>query len=143
MEIKRHFTATVYIFCKNKVLLCKHKSLGKWMPIGGHIEENELPHEAALREVKEETGLDIKIDNRKPLLGELKECQALIAPEYLLLEEITPSHQHMDFIYYAKLDDTKLVNEYCDEQELKWFDVREIDKIDTFNNVKWVIKRRF
>ena len=30
---------------------------GKWIGVGGHIEENESPDECILREVKEETGL--------------------------------------------------------------------------------------
>ena len=32
---------------------------GKWIGIGGHIEENEAPDECILREVKEETGLTL------------------------------------------------------------------------------------
>ncbi len=33
----------------------------KWMGVSGAVEEGETPEEAALREVKEETGLDIEI----------------------------------------------------------------------------------
>ena len=32
---------------------------GKWIGVGGHIEENESPDECILREVKEETGLTL------------------------------------------------------------------------------------
>ena len=33
---------------------------GKWIGVGGHIEENEAPDECILREVKEETGLSLQ-----------------------------------------------------------------------------------
>ena len=32
---------------------------GKWIGVGGHIEENESPEQAVKREVKEETNLDL------------------------------------------------------------------------------------
>ena len=37
------------------------------MAPGGHIEKNELPHEAAIREAKEETGLNIELYNSNKL----------------------------------------------------------------------------
>ena len=33
---------------------------GKWIGVGGHTEDQESPEECLLREVKEETGLDVK-----------------------------------------------------------------------------------
>ncbi|MFH1838007.1 MAG: NUDIX domain-containing protein [Candidatus Kuenenbacteria bacterium] len=63
MEITRHFTTTVYIIYKQKVLLHLHKKLGVWVPIGGHIDRDELPQVATLRETKEEAGLDINLYN--------------------------------------------------------------------------------
>ena len=57
----RHFTASSYIFNNNKTLLIYHKKLKKWMAPGGHIDENEAPHEAAIRETLEETGLKVEI----------------------------------------------------------------------------------
>ena len=60
----RQFTATVYVFQSSKVLLHKHPKHNKWLPPGGHVEQNELPHEAAIREALEETGLHIKIQSQ-------------------------------------------------------------------------------
>ncbi len=54
---KIDFTASVYIVREGKVLLHKHKKLGIWLPPGGHIEPEEDPNQAALREAKEESGL--------------------------------------------------------------------------------------
>lgn len=38
---------------------------GKWLGIGGHIIDGESPDEALIREVKEETGLDLLIFNKR------------------------------------------------------------------------------
>lgn len=43
-----------YIVNKDKLLLIHHKKLKKWLPVGGHIDENETPCKALRREVKEE-----------------------------------------------------------------------------------------
>ena len=57
--MKKQFTTSVYILHQGQVLLLMHPKLKKWLPPGGHVEENESPPEAAKREVKEETGLEI------------------------------------------------------------------------------------
>lgn len=46
---------------QNRVLLCHRTDMDVWNLPGGGVEEGELPTEAAIREVKEETGLEIAI----------------------------------------------------------------------------------
>ncbi len=57
------FTASVFLIVDGRVLLVKHKKINKWLGPGGHIDENELPHEAAEREFLEETGIKVQIYN--------------------------------------------------------------------------------
>ena len=61
MLYNKSITATVYIVNNGKVLLHMHKKYNTWFPVGGHLEPNELPHEAAIREAKEEAGIDITL----------------------------------------------------------------------------------
>jgi 8-oxo-dGTP pyrophosphatase MutT (NUDIX family) len=63
----RHFTVAVFVVWEGKVLLHLHRKLGMWLPSGGHIERDELPDEAAVREVFEETGVKVE------LVGERRE----------------------------------------------------------------------
>ena len=61
-RLTKHFTATAFIVdSQNRTLLLWHKRLQRWMPPGGHVDENETPQETAARECKEETGLDVEI----------------------------------------------------------------------------------
>ena len=55
---KIDFTVEVFIVYDNKVLLRKHDKYGMWLSVGGHIELDEDSNQAALREVKEEVGLE-------------------------------------------------------------------------------------
>lgn len=52
---------------QDSLLLVKHSGLGKkgilWAPPGGEIHFDETAQEALIREFKEETGLDISVDN--------------------------------------------------------------------------------
>ena len=68
------FAAGGIVLSKNKILLVKNKkgdssSDGKpwWGYPKGHLEEGEKPSEAAVREVFEETGFEVKIVNTKPV----------------------------------------------------------------------------
>ena len=46
-----------------ETLLVKHNK-GHWAFAKGHVEGNETEEETALREIKEETGLNVKLDTR-------------------------------------------------------------------------------
>ncbi|MFU8839994.1 MAG: NUDIX hydrolase [Nitriliruptoraceae bacterium] len=41
-----------------RVLLHRHKRLGRWLQPGGHLDPGELPWQAAVRETREETGVE-------------------------------------------------------------------------------------
>lgn len=53
-------TASGTLIYHNKILLIKHKKIQLWMCPGGHMEPDELPHQAAEREFWEETGIKVK-----------------------------------------------------------------------------------
>jgi 8-oxo-dGTP pyrophosphatase MutT (NUDIX family) len=99
-EILRHFTVAVFVVHRGCVLLHYHRKLGKWLPPGGHIEPNELPDEAALREVLEETGIRVRLVGGRGL-DELDQPRQLVVPAGIQVEDIYPGHQHIDLVYFA------------------------------------------
>lgn len=52
-----HVTASAFVLSVRGVVLHRHRLLGRWLQPGGHVDPGETPEEAALREVREETGL--------------------------------------------------------------------------------------
>ena len=99
---ERDFTVAVFVVRDGAVLLHWHSKLSRWLPPGGHIEPNELPDEAALREVLEETGLRVELVCDKPntASGDRDPVQ-LCRPAGIQLEDISAGHQHIDLIYFA------------------------------------------
>jgi 8-oxo-dGTP pyrophosphatase MutT (NUDIX family) len=105
--IERHFTATAYVIHDQKVLLHYHAKLKKWLPPGGHVEENETPVDCVIREAYEETGLHIALIPDEHLWIDRHNAKSLERPFLCLLENIpaygaTPAHQHIDHIFVAR-----------------------------------------
>ncbi len=98
--VTRDFTATTFVVWQGGVLLHKHKKLGRWFPPGGHVEKDELPDDAAVREVLEESGVPVALIGERAL--PLTEPRQLIRPRGVQLETIAPNHEHIDLIYFAK-----------------------------------------
>ena len=135
MDIIKHFTTTTYVVYENKVLLHFHKKLNLWLAVGGHIENNELPEETALREIGEEAGLVATLYNPDRQLG-VSDVAQLVRPIHILLEDIERTHKHIDLIYFAKSESNILSPQDGESANLKWFTSDEIKNIDAPENVK-------
>ncbi len=100
--LTRDFTVAVLVVHNGKILLHRHKKLGRWLPPGGHIEPNELPDEAALREVWEETGVDATLIGEPAIAIDLPgQPRQLTPPLGIQVTPIAPDHEHIDIIYLA------------------------------------------
>ncbi|MEM8534355.1 MAG: NUDIX domain-containing protein [Chloroflexota bacterium] len=118
MITTRDFAATTFIVHKHCTLLLLHRKLNIWVPPGGHIDPHELPHEAAVREVCEETGLEVELLAKSDWLGTV---QVLPQPHCILLENISDNHQHIDFIYFGYVSGGQLSYEKREAQEARWY----------------------
>ncbi len=98
---KIDFTVAIFVVHEGKVLLIHHRNLNKWLPLGGHIELDEDPETAALREAKEESGLEVELLGERPPTTE-PGTRALIAPRFLDIHRITDTHEHIGMIYWAR-----------------------------------------
>ena len=98
----RHFTVAVFVVHDRQVLLHYHRQIGKWLPPGGHVEDNELPDDAAVREVLEETGIRVRLVGGRGL--PIESPRQLVLPTGIQVEDIYPGHQHIDLVYFAVPD---------------------------------------
>ena len=79
---RRAFSVAIFARNGGAVLLVRHRRLGTWLPVGGEIEPGETPLEAAVRELREETGLSgtfpagLGVDGTPPGLIGYEEHQA-------------------------------------------------------------------
>ncbi len=135
MEITRHFTATTFVVHQNKTLLHLHRSLKMWLPPGGHIDRDELPHSAALREVKEETGLSVELIHDQPTI-QSENAREIPGPHHLLLENINPFHQHIDLIYFARASSFEVTPDVGESLELRWFTAEELEGDEIENDIR-------
>ena len=109
METTRHFTATVYIVNNGATALHHHDRLGIRVPPGGHVDRDELPHEAGIREVREETGLEPRL-LREHADIDAPAGEVLPQPAHMMLYDInvhpdgSVGHQHIDHVYFAAVD---------------------------------------
>jgi 8-oxo-dGTP pyrophosphatase MutT (NUDIX family) len=108
LETTRHFVATVYVVNDGATALHHHDRLDMWLPPGGHVERDELPHVAAEREVEEELGMPV--DLVAPV-GDFDTgmVESIPQPQHFLLEDINVhdegavGHQHVDFVFYGRV----------------------------------------
>jgi 8-oxo-dGTP pyrophosphatase MutT (NUDIX family) len=106
-RLVREFTVAVFVVHEARVLLHRHKRLALWLPPGGHIDEGELPDDAAIRETMEESGVRVTLVDGPLRLPDghqvgPDEPARLCQPIGIQLEDIGPDHQHIDLIYAAR-----------------------------------------
>ena len=106
MTLVRHFTATGFVVHEDRVLLHWHPKVREWLPPGGHINENEDPVQAVLREIEEEAGVGAEVVATGPRL-DLEYPTQVQTPFTIMVEDIQDPvdgyHQHIDMIYFCRL----------------------------------------
>lgn len=124
METTRHFTATVYVVNEGATALHAHPGLGIRLPPGGHVDRDELPHETALREAREETGLDpTLLTDHREIASETS--RSVPRPRHLMLADVNRfdehvGHQHIDHVYFATVDSRRMDPAAGEEPAAAW-----------------------
>ncbi len=111
---------------KTKFLLIKHVNGKHWAFPKGHVENNETKVETALREIKEETGLDVELDDNF--------CK-------MVSYNVNPYILKDVFYFVAKTKDKsdKISLQEEEISEYGWFDFYEALSVLTFQNDKNVL----
>jgi len=119
-----HITASAWVVNDNmtEAFLIRHKSLDLWMQPGGHVDPDEYPAEAAVRESNEETGLS----GLQILPPGLFDVDVHSIPDNLMKNE--PRHTHYDLRYLVRADHQE---GHVDQEECidgRWFDLQALSK---------------
>lgn len=136
-----HFTASMWTVNKErtKTLMVYHNIYNSWSWIGGHADGIEDLRSVALRELKEETG----VENAALVSNEIFSLEILTVNGHIKKGLYVPSHLHMNVTYLAEADEneTLIVNEE-ENQAVKWWsleDALKVSKEPWF--VEWIYKK--
>jgi 8-oxo-dGTP pyrophosphatase MutT (NUDIX family) len=135
---KIDFTVAIFVVQDGKVLLIHHRKLNKWLPLGGHVELDEDPEQAALREAREESGFEVELIGDRPPTTE-PGTRALIAPRFLDIHRITDTHEHIGMIYWARPKSGALALSAEEHHGIRWCSREELDSLEPrmSNAVRW------
>jgi 8-oxo-dGTP pyrophosphatase MutT (NUDIX family) len=135
---KIDFTVAIFVVEHRRVLLVHHRKLDKWLPLGGHIELDEDPEIAALREAKEESGFDVELIGERPPTTS-PGTRALIAPRFLDIHRISDTHEHIGMIYWARPRNGALQLASGEHHDIRWCSPTELETVrpSMSEAVKW------
>lgn len=119
-----HITGSAWIISpdKSRYLLTHHRKLNRWLQTGGHADNETVPHQIALREAEEESGMT----------GfQFVETDGLLIPLDINVHHIPPrkseqAHEHHDLRYFLIAMDGQEISASEESHEVRWFTVDEL-----------------
>lgn len=144
---QHHETASGYVTTPDqaRLLLVAHRKLRRWLPPGGHVEDGELAHDAVLREVREETGIEAFHPSSEwdlQLIGDVDvQLPTPIAVSAQFIDHgdsrLGTPHLHIDHLYRLFVSESSGWTASADLAEVSacgWFTRREIlDEMHVFD----------
>lgn len=110
------------VIYEDKVLLVKHNA-GHWDFPKGHVEDNETEEETAIREVKEETNIDIEVDSDyrykitySPKIGVVKDVIYFLGKPYTF--NIKEQQEEVSEVRFVPISEALDLITYNDSKEI-------------------------
>lgn len=118
--VEGHFTASAWVVNgdNSAFLMMCHKKLGKWLQLGGHCDGDPDVLSAAIKEVKEESGMK----SIKPLSDAIFDIDVHFIPAYKNI----PPHKHLDVRFLLQSDICEVLIKNHESMELRWFSRNDV-----------------
>ena len=131
---KIDYAGDVLIVNRDAVLLRLHDKYDMWLPPGGHVELDEDFVEAAIREAKEETGLDVELygSSMESLVSEgngpISEERELMIPRFINRHRVSETHEHISMVYFGTCSSGEINPAEGEKRDgFKWFTKEDLD----------------
>lgn len=130
----RHYTASAVLFDDaDRVLLVHHKKIGLWLYPGGHIDANEDPAQAAVREVAEETGIKAEVIATPAFAHPA--VQSHPVPWAVIEMDVTDptvgAHRHIDLVYVCRAAGGDLTAQLEEVAGARWVPLADLAALPT------------
>lgn len=119
-----HFTSSAIIVNQkyDKVLFIHHNIYNAWGWTGGHNDGDEDAFRVAIKEAKEETGLE-SFEVHKEVLG----IDTIYVKNHIRKGNFVPDHLHFNVTYLVVANDHDVVQVNENENSgVKWFDINNV-----------------
>lgn len=109
-----------------EILLIKHINSGHWSFPKGHVKEHETEIETALREIKEETNIDVLID-----------------PTFREVVTFFPKKETKKEVVYflAKAKNYEFTPQPTEIAEIKWADICHAEALLSYENDRIIVRK--
>ncbi len=109
-----------------EILLIKHLNSGHWSFPKGHVEEGETEIQTALREIKEETDIDVMID-----------------PTFRETVTYFPKKETQKVVVYfmAKAKNFDFTPQETEIADIRWVDICHAASLLTYENDKTIVSK--
>ena len=117
-----HVTGSAWMVDRSgtRVLLTHHKRMNKWVQLGGHTDGHHDVLDAALREAREESG----IEGIKPLSGDIFDIDVHPIPA----RKDEPAHYHYDVRFTVTVTGSEEYTVSDESHDLAWVDVGRLSE---------------
>jgi 8-oxo-dGTP diphosphatase len=106
---------------RGRVLLVRHADAGQWVAPGGSMEPGERPEQTALREMREETGLEVELVGILGVYG---------GPEFEVRYANGDRVAYVMAVYEARVVAGRARPDGVETLELRWVDAGELESLD-------------
>lgn len=132
-----HITSSAIVLNNNDILMMYHKKLKRWLQPGGHVDPGELPIDAAIRELKEETNMSSTLTDYDRKDVSILDIDVHKIPENKIKGE--PEHLHYDIRYKIEVE-TEEISQNEEDNLVSWMDIQKVKDVNIVRAIEKALK---